>query len=269
MTLTRVHKGRRLDKTRALAIDVYQVVLSSLAVEEHAHRAARQLLLRDRFILVALRELGLRASELVGARMNAFERLSDPQSGNTYWIFRVDAENAKGGEERTVPVTRVALDALLAFRQAFNLAPAPRPDDTLPLLLSPRTEPARMTLGMVQSARNRRYFGACGQHRHAPRPVPRGKGAPGRRGAIAGRAGRHRHRGAPAASVAALAAHVRHGAAAGRARHPAGGRRARPRQRDNHHGVHGAGSDRSDPRAGAGATWHIGARHRNKLGVYA
>lgn len=162
MTLTRVHKGRRLDKTRALEIDVYQLVLSSMVVEEHAHRAARQLLLRDRFILLALRELGLRASELVGARMNAFERLSDPKSGHTYWIFRVDAANAKGGEERTVPVTRVALDALLAFRQGFGLAPAPRPDDTQPLLLSPRTDPARMTSGMVQSARNRRYFGAWG-----------------------------------------------------------------------------------------------------------
>jgi integrase len=77
-------------------------------------------------------------------------------------VFRVDAVNAKGGKERTVPVTRTALDALMAYRQAFSLAPAPDAGDTMALLLSPRTDPSRAVAGMAQTARNRRYFGAWG-----------------------------------------------------------------------------------------------------------
>lgn len=52
--------------------------------EEKPTFSSRQSLVRDRFIFIALRELGLRASELTGATMSSFYRLSDPKDGGTY-----------------------------------------------------------------------------------------------------------------------------------------------------------------------------------------
>lgn len=52
--------------------------------EEKPTFSSRQSLVRDRFIFIALRELGLRASELTGATMSSFYRVSDPKDGGTY-----------------------------------------------------------------------------------------------------------------------------------------------------------------------------------------
>ena len=57
---------------------------------------------RDCFIFICLRESGLRASELIGAKMDAVGLLYNPNSGNTYWAMTVKAETAKGGKQRTV-----------------------------------------------------------------------------------------------------------------------------------------------------------------------
>lgn len=162
MALMKVYKGRRLDTSRAVDIDVYEAALRGMQQSPDASQSARQLLLRDRFILIALRELGLRASEIVGAGMAALYRLSDPKNGKTYWVFRVAEANAKGGIARSVPVTQAAMDALMAYRLAFGLSPVPSHGERYPLLLSPRTEPVPLGRGFVKSAEGRRYFGAWG-----------------------------------------------------------------------------------------------------------
>ena len=66
----------------------------------------RQSYVRDRFIFIfiALRELGLRTSELIKATMSAFYRLSDPQDGKTYWIMLVREETAKGQRNEKYPL---------------------------------------------------------------------------------------------------------------------------------------------------------------------
>lgn len=52
--------------------------------------------MRDRFILIALRELGLRASEIVGSVMGAFQQLSDPKTRRRYWVFQASPSVAIG-----------------------------------------------------------------------------------------------------------------------------------------------------------------------------
>lgn len=76
-----------------------------------------------------MRELGLRASELVGVRMRDVYPLTDPKTGPTYWILKVDEEHAKGGTGRDVPMTRVVFEELMAYRSAFGPAPVPEPGE--------------------------------------------------------------------------------------------------------------------------------------------
>jgi integrase/recombinase XerC len=163
MVLMKTSKPRRLDKTRAVDTDLYDLVLQVIAGSPNQSQLRHQLKVRDIFIFICLRESGLRASELVGARMRAVRPLSDPKNGKTYWVLTVDAATAKGGRERSVPVTTTLLDAFTAYRAAFGLPPLPGPNDRdVGLILSVRTK--ALALGRhgstIKSAADRRFFGA-------------------------------------------------------------------------------------------------------------
>ena len=163
MVLMKTGKPRRLDKTRAIDLDLFQFVLQVMDEQPREKQTVHQLYLRDRFIFICLRESGLRASELVGAKMRAVQPFSDPKHRKTYWILKVAEDTAKGGKERTVPVTPTLLDALIAYRSAFGLAPLPGNDpQDYGLILSVRTHPlaAGRHGGTINNAADRRYFGA-------------------------------------------------------------------------------------------------------------
>lgn len=160
MALMKAPAARRLDVSRAIQLDAYETVLQVMDEDDQADVKDRRKHLRDRFILVCLREAGLRATELVGAKMGAFTQLADPQTRRTYWVLEVSAENAKGGKERTVPVTSLLMDALIAYRLAFGLTAYPAHGDRTPLLLSPRTKKIVMKGGTIQKASDKRFFGA-------------------------------------------------------------------------------------------------------------
>lgn len=162
MQALKARKARRLNTSRAVDLDLYAYVLQHMALQPRETPMAHQLYERDRFALIALRELGLRASELVGAAMRDVQRLSDPKSGKTYWVFYVREENAKGGAERTIPMTNAAMDGLMSYRRAFGLSALPDAGDGNALLLSPRTRPVALGNAFVKSAQDRRFFGAWG-----------------------------------------------------------------------------------------------------------
>ncbi len=163
MQLMKTGKARRLDISRAIDLDVFDLVLRVMDEAPRARQTEHQLYARDRFIFICLREAGLRASELVGARMDAVRPFSDPRNKKNYWVLRIEGDTAKGGKERTVPVTAVLLDALIAYRQAFGLNALPGNDDEqYGLILSIRTHAlaAGRHGGAIKSAADRRYFGA-------------------------------------------------------------------------------------------------------------
>lgn len=162
MQLIKARKARRIDTARAISIDLYDEILQQLARQPIKTEEAHRLSARDRFILIALREMGLRASELVGAHMTDLSVLTDQSNRKTYWVFKVREETAKGGVSRTVPFTNVAMEAFLAYRRAFGLPPLPDAEDKYPLLLSPRT--AAMFIGekLIRDAESRRFFGSWG-----------------------------------------------------------------------------------------------------------
>ncbi|MEO7493892.1 MAG: tyrosine-type recombinase/integrase [Massilia sp.] len=153
---------RKVNVNRAVAPGIFDTVLQTMETAEKATYSSRQLYVRDRFIFIALRELGLRASELVKATMSAFYRLSDPQDGKTYWVMLVREETAKGQRERRVPVTSCALAALGAYREAFGLPAMPDPEETGALILSPRTSRTTTTLSgrPITDVQSRRFFQA-------------------------------------------------------------------------------------------------------------
>ncbi len=75
---------REVDVQRAVHLDVFDQVLLSMEQAEKKTFTERQTYVRDRFILEALRGMGLRASELVGAQMSAFMQVtlqSRPENG--------------------------------------------------------------------------------------------------------------------------------------------------------------------------------------------
>jgi integrase len=125
-----------------------------------ADETAARLRARDRFAFVALRALGLRASELVGVRMRDVYALTDPKTAQTYWILKVDDEHAKGSTGRDVPMTRNAFEELMAYRSAFGLAAVPDPGEEYGLLLSTKTRPVAIDGCLVMEAKSRRYFRA-------------------------------------------------------------------------------------------------------------
>lgn len=153
---------RKVNVNRAVAPRIFDMVLQTMEAAEKATYSSRQLYVRDRFIFIALRELGLRANELVKATMSAFYRLSDPQDGKTYWVMLVREETAKGQRERRVPVTSCALAALGAYREAFGLGAMPDLDETGALILSPRTSRAATTSSgrPILDVQSRRFFQA-------------------------------------------------------------------------------------------------------------
>nr|WP_315219910.1 tyrosine-type recombinase/integrase [uncultured Duganella sp.] len=151
---------RKVNTNRAVSIDLYEMVFQAMDAADKPTYTARQADLRDRFVFVALRELGLRASELIKAGMAAFYRLSDPRDGKTYWIMRVHEETAKGRKERKIPVPRSVMDALALYREAFGLSAQPDPIETCALLLSTRTSRTAVTAGgrAIKDVASRRFF---------------------------------------------------------------------------------------------------------------
>ena len=163
MALMKTGKPRRIDTTRVVDLDLFAFVLQVMEDAPRARETERLLFLRDRFIFVCLRESGLRASELVGATMQAVRPLSDPKTRQTYWVLKVEAESAKGGKERTVPVSTVLLEALIDYRRAFGLAPLPgEREEPYGLVLSVRTHPVPVGVRgkTVKYTDERRYFKA-------------------------------------------------------------------------------------------------------------
>src|SRR5450830_434898 len=159
MSLMKVGKVRRFDKTRAIDDALFEHVLQVMDRAPRTSQQEHQLHARDRFILICLRETGLRASELVGARMRAIAPLTDPKTGTGYWVLQVDAATAKGGHGRVVPVTAALMDALAEYRRAFGLSALPGAGDRqYGLILSIRT---RQIEGCTanKTATDRRYFG--------------------------------------------------------------------------------------------------------------
>ncbi len=160
MALTGTMSTRKIKAERSLSEIVFETVLNTLAGSEVISFAERQRQLRDMFILTAFKELGVRASELVGARMGAFYQLPDPLTKNRYWIFLVTAETGKGAKERRIPVTRALLASLTVYRQAFGLPPMPAHGDDAPLLLSSRTKVVQIGEKKIKHVNDRRFFGA-------------------------------------------------------------------------------------------------------------
>ena len=159
MALVQAPKQRRLDKKRAVGDDLFDLVLQVMAEAPRPTQKDHQIYLRDCFIFICLRESGLRASELIGAKMDAVGALYNPNSGNTYWAMTVKAETAKGGKQRTVPVSVAFLEAYIAYRRAFGLDPMPGPNtQQYGLVLSVRTK-KREIGSRVKSASDRRLFG--------------------------------------------------------------------------------------------------------------
>lgn len=89
MALTGTMSARKIKVERSISETVFDIVLSTLAGSDVMSFSERQRQLRDVFILIAFKELGLRASELVDAKMGAFYQFTDPTAKNRYWIFLV------------------------------------------------------------------------------------------------------------------------------------------------------------------------------------
>jgi site-specific recombinase XerD len=160
MARVKTRKSRRINAERSLDLDLYAYVLDYLDALPVPDDNAARLRARDRFAFVALRELGLRASELVGVRMRDVYPLTDPKTARTYWILKIDEEHAKGSKGRDVPMTRAVFEELMAYRSAFGLAPVPEAGEEYGLLLSVQTKPVAIGSRLVTEAKSRRYFRA-------------------------------------------------------------------------------------------------------------
>jgi len=160
MARVKTRKSRRINAERSLDLDLYAYVLEYLDALPVCDDNAARLRARDRFAFVALRELGLRASELVGVRMRDVYPITDPKTARTYWILKVDEEHAKGSKGRDVPMTRMVFEELMAYRSAFGLSPVPEAGEEYGLLLSVQTKPVAIGSRLVTEAKSRRYFRA-------------------------------------------------------------------------------------------------------------
>lgn len=160
MARVKTRKSRRINAERSLDLDLYAYVLEYLDGLSVPDDNAARLRARDRFAFVALRELGLRASELVGVRMRDVYPLTDPKTARTYWILKVDEEHAKGSKGRDVPMTRAVFEELMAYRSAFGLPATPEAGEEYGLLLSVQTKPVAIGSRLVTEAKSRRYFRA-------------------------------------------------------------------------------------------------------------
>lgn len=160
MAKVKTRKSRGINAERSLDLDLYAYALDYLnTVPVDDDNAARRRA-RDRFAFVALRELGLRASELVGVRMRDIYPLTDPKTGRTYWILLVGEEHAKGSAGRDVPMTRAVFEELMTYRTAFGLPAVPEPGEDYALLLSVQTKAVAIGERLLTEAKSRRYFRA-------------------------------------------------------------------------------------------------------------
>lgn len=162
MALVGAGGAKQVNADRAITLDLFELVLETIAAEATETFERRQMQVRDLFIFEALRGLGLRASELVGARMTAFFQLMHPKTRVRYWIFHVEEETAKGGKARKVPVPPSVWQRFVDYRAAFGLSPAPLPGDETLLLLSPRTRDVKIGAKTIKRTPDRRFFKAWG-----------------------------------------------------------------------------------------------------------
>ena len=160
MAKVKTRKSRRINAERSLDLDLYAYVLDYLDALMVENENAARLRARDRFAFVALRELGLRASELIGVRMRDVYPLTDPKTARTYWILKVSEEHAKGSTARDVPMTRMVFEELMAYRSAFGLPAVPERGEEYGLLLSVQTRPVAIGNQLLTEAKSRRYFRA-------------------------------------------------------------------------------------------------------------
>lgn len=151
---------RKVDTGRSIPLEVYDIIVAHIAEQSTEGFADRQRQMRDLFIFEALRGLGLRASEMVNSQMSAFYQVTDPKTRSRFWVFRVEAESAKGGKPRKIPVTHAVWQAFLRYRAAFGLSPEPLPGDPAGLLLSPRTRAVIIASKAVKRTSDRRFFQA-------------------------------------------------------------------------------------------------------------
>lgn len=139
MARVKTRKSRKINAERSLDLDLYACVLAYLDELPLLDEAEARIRSRDRFAFVALRELGLRASELVGARMRDIYPVTDPKTARTYWVLKVEPEHAKGSVGRDVPMTRLVFEELMAYRNTFGLPAVPERGEDYGLLLSVQT----------------------------------------------------------------------------------------------------------------------------------
>lgn len=152
--------ARPVNTQRAISLELYQLILNSMEAVTPETVMQRMQLRRDQFVFAALRGLGLRASELVKAKMSAFRPLSVRCTSKTYWVFDVRADTAKGSKPRTIPVPVEVFAALQNYRRAFGLPADPGPKEETGLVMSPRTMPVLISGAKVRYTRDRQFFNA-------------------------------------------------------------------------------------------------------------
>jgi site-specific recombinase XerD len=124
--------------TRYLTQDAISLALATLETRDISTPAALRRRERDRFLLVAYMHTGARLNEIVSADMGALY-----SEGNGRWWLDV---LGKGNKPRRLPVPPEMLAAYRAYRQAFGLLPLTVRGDTMPLVLSSRSQaPTRLT----------------------------------------------------------------------------------------------------------------------------
>jgi len=151
---------REVNVDRSVNIAVFDQVLAIMEQADKKTFTERQTYVRDRFILEALRGMGLRSSELVGARMSAFMQVTLQSTGKRYWIFSVSKATGKGGRARPIPVPPAVWEAFTIYRAAFGLPVQPEAGEKTRLLLSPRTKAVKVGGHDVSHTGSRRFFGA-------------------------------------------------------------------------------------------------------------
>lgn len=132
------------------------LIREAIADRPESSREARLAKARDLFAVDLFERTGLRTTEAVRCQMGhirmepvpAEVRRDYPDTPPFQWLLRV--ERGKGGKARWVPCAEIAL-SLQAYRMAYGLPPVPRPDETLPLLLSLR----RTRFGQWKGLRSR------------------------------------------------------------------------------------------------------------------
>jgi site-specific recombinase XerD len=117
--------------TRYLTQAAIALALETVSNRPAVSPAAIRQRARDRFLLVAFAHTGARLNEIVGAAMGAIYT-----EGNDRWWLDV---RGKGNKPRRLPVPPAMLDALQAYRTAFELPPQTSRNDRTPLVLSSRS----------------------------------------------------------------------------------------------------------------------------------